>query len=111
MGLKSTVGIEYEHETETRLIPGSWSIPNDIPRLSAAANSVSQDMLILERGGRLPEAQNDLRAARLSVIDEIKQRRVSILLRSNIASRQTRACFMFSVACDLVIFPAQPTCR
>jgi len=82
MGLKGTVGIEYEHETETRLIPGSWSIPNEIPLLSAAANSVSQDMLILERGGRLPEAQNDIRAARLSVIDEIKQRRVSMLLRS-----------------------------
>jgi hypothetical protein len=55
MGLKSPVGIEYEYETETRLIPGSWGIPNEVPRLSAAANSVSQDMLILERGGRLPE--------------------------------------------------------
>jgi hypothetical protein len=73
------MSIENEYETETCLVPGSRSISHEVAGLAIPANSVSLNSFIFERGGWLTEAQNDLRAGRLSVTNKIKQRRVPML--------------------------------
>jgi hypothetical protein len=86
MGMQNTVCAEYKDKTEARFIPGSRSISDEIPGLSAPTDSVSENTLILECGGWLAETQKDLFATGLSVIDEVKQCGVPMLHRSGATS-------------------------